>query len=79
MALKGVVVNVGDFGVFADIGYEQNAILAIPRRLGHVKQHDPGRWLIRMPTCSLQMLELQLGNADSGVDFDAATCWRLRS
>ena len=28
----GVVVNVGDYGVFADIGYEQNAILAIPRR-----------------------------------------------
>ena len=26
-------MNVGDFGVFADIGYEQNAILAIPRRL----------------------------------------------
>ena len=25
-------MNVGDYGVFADIGYEQNAILAIPRR-----------------------------------------------
>ncbi|CAE7797354.1 ABCB27, partial [Symbiodinium sp. CCMP2456] len=30
--VDGVVVNVGDYGVFADIGYEQNAILAIPRR-----------------------------------------------
>jgi len=29
---RGVVVNVGDFGVFADIGFEQNVILAIPRR-----------------------------------------------
>jgi hypothetical protein len=25
-------VNVGDYGVFADIGFEQNVILAIPRR-----------------------------------------------
>ena len=30
--IPGVVVNVGDYGVFADIGYEQNVILAIPRR-----------------------------------------------
>lgn len=30
--IDGVVVNVGDYGVFADIGYEQNVILAIPRR-----------------------------------------------
>ena len=30
--VDGVVVNVGDYGVFADIGYEQNVILAIPRR-----------------------------------------------
>ncbi|CAE7615312.1 ABCB27 [Symbiodinium natans] len=30
--VDGVVVNVGDFGVFIDIGYEQNVILAVPRR-----------------------------------------------
>lgn len=31
-SVDGVVVNVGDYGVFADIGFEQNVILAIPRR-----------------------------------------------
>ncbi|CAJ1338758.1 unnamed protein product [Effrenium voratum] len=30
--VDGVVVNTGDYGVFADIGFEQNVILAIPRR-----------------------------------------------
>ena len=42
---RGVVVNVGDFGVFADIGFEQNVILAIPRR--H-EQTDLYSWCLEL-------------------------------